>query len=175
MQQPTKHGWMYRVAIVPVLGLLRLGMSPERLAWSLAVGLVIGINPVLGSTTVVCLAVASLLRLNLLASQLTNHLVYPLQLLLFLPFLRLGTRLFRAAPMPMTRAEILHLARSHPLELSRRLWLWESHALVAWLLLALAAAPIFALLLTPLLRRLKIRIDRSQCPAPADPVATGGS
>ncbi len=166
---------MYRVAIVPVLGLLRLGMSPERLAWSLAVGLVIGINPVLGSTTVVCLAVASLLRLNLLASQLTNHLVYPLQLLLFLPFLRLGTRLFRAAPMPMTPAEILHLARSHPLELSRRLWLWESHALVAWLLLALLAAPIFALLLTPLLRRLKIRIDQSQCPAPADPVATGGS
>ncbi len=150
--------------MTPVLRLLRLGASPERLAWSLAIGLVIGVNPVLGSTTVVCLAVAFVLRLNLLASQLTNHLVYPLQLLLFVPFLRLGTLLFGAPPMPLTPVQLLHVARTHPLEVSRRLWLWESHALLVWLVLAVAAAPIFAALLTPVLRRLKGRIDQHQDP-----------
>ncbi len=134
------HSWIYRKVVDPVLTLIRLGASPERLAWSLALGVVIGINPVIGSTTVACLVIAFALRLNLVASQLTNHLVYPLQLVLFLPLLRLGTRLFRSQPMPISPSQLLHTARTNPLELTRQLWLWESHALLAWLLLALQLA-----------------------------------
>ncbi len=161
MSEAPQHSWMYRTTVAPVLDLLRLGTSPERLAWSLAVGLVIGINPVLGSTTVACLAVAFLLRLNLLASQITNHLVYPLQLFLLIPFLRLGTRVFHAPTIPLSPGQVLHVARTHPIELTRRLWVWESHALLPWLFFAVLAAPLLALLLTPVLRRLHARVGGS--------------
>ncbi|WP_433983369.1 DUF2062 domain-containing protein [Tunturiibacter empetritectus] len=91
-----------------------MGASPEKLAWSLAVGLLIGINPILGSTTVLCLAVAFLLRLNIAASQLGNHIVYPLQLVLVIPFIRLASRVFNTAPMPLSANELLHAARERP-------------------------------------------------------------
>ncbi len=159
-----KHSWAYRRIALPILALLRRGTSPERLAWSLAIGLVVGINPVLGSTTVACLAVAFVLRLNLAASQLTNHLVYPLQVVLLIPFLRLGSRVFGTASLPLSPANLLHSARTHPVALSRQLWAWERHALVVWLGLALIMAPIFAAMLTPVLRRLHTRIEAHQYP-----------
>ena len=159
-----KHGWAFRRIALPVLALLRLGASPERLAWSLALGVVIGINPVLGSTTLVCLALAYLLRLNIAASQLANHLVYPLELILLLPFLRLGALVFRSGSLPLSPSELLRQARTRPMALSRELWAWEIHALLIWLLLAAVVAPIVALALTPILRRLQERVEQHRLP-----------
>jgi uncharacterized protein (DUF2062 family) len=165
--QPTsepRHGWLYRRVVLPVLALLRLGATPERLAWSLAAGLMVGINPVLGSTTVLCLALAAVFRLNVAASQLTNHLVYPLELALLIPFLQAGSRLFGTPPMPLSAPELLHAARANPVALSRQLWTWEWHALSVWLLVAALATPMIALGLTPLLRRVLIRVRRHEYP-----------
>lgn len=159
-----KHGWAFRRIALPVLGMLRLGASPERLAWSLALGVVIGINPVLGSTTLVCLALASVLRLNIAASQLANHLVYPLELMLLVPFLRLGALVFRSGSLPLSPSELLHQARTRPMALTRELWVWELHALLAWLLLAAVVAPAIALALTPLLGRMQARVEQHRLP-----------
>jgi uncharacterized protein (DUF2062 family) len=160
------HGWLYRRAVLPVLALMRMGASPERMAWSIAVGFLIGINPLLGSTTILCLAVATIFRLNIAASQLGNHIVYPLQLLLFLPFLHLGTRVFRTEPLPLSGAAIVDAARQHPVELVRKLWLWEWHALVLWAGISVVLVPVAAIVLTPLLRRLMMRVKRKQNPVP---------
>jgi len=141
-----------------------MGASPEKLAWSIAVGLIIGINPVLGSTTILCLAAAFVFRLNVAASQLGNHVVYPLQLLLIIPFLRLGSRLFGTAPMPLSPKDLLRAARTTPIALSRELWRWEWHALVLWSILAAIAIPLLAFLLTQLLHKLLTRVEHHQYP-----------
>src|ERR1700678_89505 len=96
---PIHHNWIYRRVALPILALLRMGATPEKLAWSIAVGLLIGINPILGSTTILCLAAAFVFRLNIAASQVGNHIVYPLEFLLLIPFIRLGSRVFGTAPM----------------------------------------------------------------------------
>ena len=118
---PVHHNWLYRRVALPVFALLRMGASPEKLAWSIAAGLLIGINPVLGSTTILCLALAFVFRLNVAASQLGNHIVYPLQLILVIPFIRIASRIFHTAPMPLSANELLHAAREHPVALSRQL------------------------------------------------------
>jgi uncharacterized protein (DUF2062 family) len=159
---PIHHNWIYRRAILPILALLRMGASPEKLAWSIAVGLLIGINPVLGTTTILCLAVAFVFRLNVAASQLGNHVVYPLQLILVIPFIRIGSRIFHTAPMPMSANDLLHAAREHPVALIRELWVWEWHASVLWAAIAVAAIPLAALALTPVLRRLLVRVEHHQ-------------
>jgi uncharacterized protein (DUF2062 family) len=141
-----------------------MGASPERLAWSLAAGLLIGINPILGSTTILCLALAFVLRLNIAASQLGNHIVYPFQLILIIPFINAASRIIHTAPMPLSANELLHAAREHPLSLTRQLWLWEWHAFVLWAIIAAAAVPLIALALTPLLRKLLVRVERHQYP-----------
>ncbi len=129
----------------PLLRLLRKGVSPKRLAWSLAVALVMGVNPFLGMTTVFMLLVAWAFGLNQVATQIGIHLMAPLQWLLFLPFINAGIVIFRTHRLPMTRAEILHLSHRHPLQLAHLLWLWEWHALVIWGVFAVFVAPMLAL------------------------------
>lgn len=158
------HNWAYRRLVLPILALLRMGATPQKLAWSIAAGLLIGISPILGVTTILCLAAAFLFRLNIAASQLGNHVVYPLELILVIPFIRAASRVFHTAPMPLSAHDILRAAREHPIALSRQLWLWEWHAFLLWAILAAIAIPIIALTLTPVLHRLLIRVDRHQYP-----------
>lgn len=152
---------LYRRIALPIFALLRRGASPERLAWSIAVGLLIGINPALGTTTLLCFAAAMLLRLNIAASQLANHVIYPLQLLLLVPFLQLGSRIFHTEPIPFSTRALIESARRDPVELIRRIWRWEWHAFLVWALIAALLIPLIAFALTPLLRRLSIRLQRS--------------
>ena len=161
---PVHHNWLYRRVALPVFALLRMGASPEKLAWSIAVGLLIGINPILGSTTILCLALAFVFRLNVAASQLGNHIVYPLELLLVIPFIRAASRIFHTAPMPLSANELLHAAREHPLDLSRQLWLWEWHAFLLWAAIAIVAIPILALAITPILRLVLSRVQAHKYP-----------
>jgi uncharacterized protein (DUF2062 family) len=158
------HNWLYRRVALPVLALLRMGASPEKLAWSIAAGLLIGINPILGSTTILCLALAFVFRLNVAASQLGNHIVYPLELILVIPFIHVASRVFHTAPMPLSANELLHAARKHPLALSRQLWLWEWHAFLLWAAIAVVAIPIIALATTPVLRLLLGRVRAHKYP-----------
>ena len=139
-----------------------MGATPEKLAWSIALGLLIGINPILGSTTVLCLALAFLLRLNIAASQLGNHLMYPLQLILVIPFIHLASRIFHTTRLPLSATQLLHAARENPIALTRQLWLWEWHAFLLWAAIAAVAIPLLALALTPFLRRLLARVQRHQ-------------
>ena len=98
-------GWWRRKLIDPLLALLRQGVAPRSLALALTLGAGIGIFPVLGVSTLALTALALPLRLNLPALQLLNYLVSPLQLLLIIPFLRLGEYLLRSPRLPMTLAQ----------------------------------------------------------------------
>jgi hypothetical protein len=161
---PIHHNWLYRHVALPVFALLRMGASPEKLAWSIAAGLLIGINPILGSTTILCLVLAVVFRLNVAASQLGNHIVYPLEIILVIPFIRLASHIFHTAPMPLSANELLHAAREHPVALSRQLWLWEWHAFLLWAAIAVVAIPVVALAITPVLRLLLSRVRAHKYP-----------
>jgi uncharacterized protein (DUF2062 family) len=155
---------MYRRGVLPILALLRMGATPRRLAWSIAAGLLIGINPLIGTTTVLCLAAAFSFRLNLVASQIANHAMFPLEVLLVIPFIRLGTRVFHTAAMPLSPRLFLEAVRTSPLALTRQVWLWEWHAFVVWAAIAVVATPLIALALTPVLRQLLGRVQQHQYP-----------
>lgn len=83
-----------RKVFEPLMLLLKQGLSPQKLALSLALGFVIGHFPVYGTTTTICALVALGFRLNLPAIQLANYLALPTQLALIIPFIDLGSLLF---------------------------------------------------------------------------------
>ena len=66
--------------VEPLMAMLRQGTTPRKLSCSLACGVVCGLFPVLGTTTMVSAGVALAFGLNLPAVQLVNYLIYPLQL-----------------------------------------------------------------------------------------------
>ena len=154
--------------IEPLTRLLKAGVSPERLAWSLAVGAVVGVNPLIGSTTVLALGLAMLLRLNVVASQVSNHLMYPLELLLFPVFIKLGSLLFGTPALPLAPRVMLAEAGRHPWATTRLLWTWEWHALVVWAGFACAAAPLLAWGLRPVLERFLLRLGLGAAGLDAD-------
>lgn len=163
---PEKESSIFQLRLIsPILDLLRVGCSPRKLAWSLAVGVVIGINPLLGSTTLAALVIPYVCRLNLVASQIANHIVYPLQLLLFLFFIKAGDKLFHTGAMPLAGHALFHAARAHPWSTTRMLWTWEWHALIVWTGVAALICPALAAMLTPLLKRLHARLHHDQVPA----------
>jgi uncharacterized protein (DUF2062 family) len=131
---------------------LRQGISPPRLALTLALGFAIGCIPVVGIPTVLCAGVALALRLNLPAIQAANYAAMPLQLALIVPFVRLGGRLFSAAPHPtLTAGTLLHLS---PLAFMAQMSGMAGHALLAWLLIAGPAVLLMTVTLTAMLRRI---------------------
>ena len=153
-----RPGFFRRRVVEPVIQLLRTGMTPRRLAWSIAIGVAIGLNPLLGSTTVLVLAVASAFRLNLVASQIGNHVVYPLELLLFPVFLRVGIVLFHSPGLPLEREALFRAIKRHPWETTHLLWRWEWHALIVWLAFAVVLAPLLQLALRPVLERMLVKL-----------------
>jgi uncharacterized protein (DUF2062 family) len=127
----------------PLLCQLRGGATPRRLAWSLALGLVIGINPTIGLTTLVVVLLSWAFGLNQLVSQIGLQAVAPLHLLLFVPFIETGVHLFHTRRLPLSQQQIRHLSH-HPWRLFHAIWQWEWHALVVWAFLAAIAMPLLA-------------------------------
>jgi uncharacterized protein (DUF2062 family) len=145
-----------RKIIQPILDLLKQGITPEKIALSIAVGVALGVFPVLGSTTALCAAAALLLRLNLPAIQIVNWLVYPLQVLLLLPFIRIGEAIYQAAPLPLNTTQLLALVRAGAWAATKQLWRSGIHAITAWALLAPLGALLIYMVLAPLLRRAQL-------------------
>ena len=129
-----KQGFIAKRLVQPVVALLTQGITPEKIALSLACGIVLGVFPVLGSTTLLCIVAAVVFRLNLPAIQLVNFLVYPLQFVFLLPFIRLGEFLFQAQPLKLSLPEMLAMARADLPHAISVLWVAALHAVSAWLL-----------------------------------------
>jgi uncharacterized protein (DUF2062 family) len=134
----------------PLLRALRGGVTPRRLAWSLALGMVVGVNPSVGLTTVLVVLVAWAFGLSKLASLIGTHVVTPLHLLLFIPFIELGVHLFHTRQLPMDRKQLQHLSH-HPLQLVHEIWHWEWHALIVWAIFAAITMPLLAVYLRRML------------------------
>lgn len=143
----------------PFVQLLRQGVSPEKIALTIALGIILGVTPVLGSTMLLCTFAAILFRLNLPAIQLVNGVVYPLQFILLIPFYRLGAWMFRADASAISLGGVTALIREGVGHAIRTLWVVTMHALLAWLVLGIGMLAILYAVLFPLVRQLWRRVQ----------------
>ena len=146
--------YLHRRLVRPILDLLTQGITPEKIALSIAFGLVLGMFPALGWSTLLCLVLALWLKLNVPAMQLVNYLSYPLQLALLVPFLRAGEFLFRAPRLAISLPQILAMVKANVWHAITSLWAATMHAIVAWALVAPVAVWVIYKILAPILKRL---------------------
>ena len=142
-----------RRLVEPLRALLRQGATPERLALSVALGVVVGNIPLLGVSTAICVAIALLFRLNLAAIQIAQAAMAPTQLLLIVPFLRLEEWLTRSAHQSLSAHAGRALLAAGVVRAVTALGLATLHALLAWLLVAPVVAFALYRLLTPIFER----------------------
>jgi len=149
----VKEGFFRRRIARPIVDLLRQGVTPEKMALSLALGAALGVFPVMGTTTALCALVAFAWRLNLPAVQIVNYLVYPLQIALLIPFFRAGEKMFGAPHLPLSVTQILAMVHASFWVATRFLWTTTWHAIAVWCLVAPIFVGLAYVILVPLLRR----------------------
>lgn len=152
--------WKRRV-VNPIVAQLKQGTTPEKIARSLALGAVLGIFPIIGMTTVLCGLAAWRLKLNQPLIQLTNYLMYPLHLLLLLPFYRAGETLFRQAHVPIfSIPDLMQRFSSDPQQFLVDYSMVGLYGVVVWCLLAPPAVALIYLALRPALRHLSQQLPK---------------
>jgi uncharacterized protein (DUF2062 family) len=133
-----------------VIDLLKQGITPHKIALAVVLGALLGMAPLLGTTIVSCTLAALALRLNLVLIQIVNNLVYPLQLLLLIPFVQAGQWLFRQPPLPLSVGQIIDMFKHDFWGSVVGLWSYTWHGVVAWLVFSAIAGPLtYALVYFP--------------------------
>ena len=145
-----------RYLLEPLAAILTRGVSPRRLALCVAIGIVVGNMPILGLSTVLCTIIALRFGLNLPAIQLVQGAMAPTQVLLIIPYVRLGELLLRAPAEPLSikaGLESLNHDAGHAVVL---LWHAILHAGFAFLVVAPIAVFVLYKILVPVFDRVAV-------------------
>lgn len=101
----AKHFKRFRILL---FDLMRQGKSNRELAMAITLGILLGLFPIVGLTTLLCLAFAKIFKLNIPTLLAANYLVFPLQLFMIYACLKMGEWLFSfSEPMSFEAFEAL--------------------------------------------------------------------
>lgn len=133
---------------------LRQGITPQKIALTVALGLVIGVFPVLGTTTALCLLIGVLLKLNQPVVQLASWLAWPVQIPAIYFFVRAGEWLTRTPATSISVSAMLLAFKASPLRFLQQFGMMGLRAMLAWALIAPPLAALLYLLTLAPLRRM---------------------
>ena len=147
----SSAGLIHRRLIVPLKLQITQGVTPSALAWAIAAGVVSGIFPLLGTTSILGLAIGYVARLNQPVLHTFNWLVYPLQILAIPLFVRAGEFVVRAEPVPFSVVLLIERFRTDPMQFTRDFGMSGVHGVVAWMIVGPMLALIIAAIARPIL------------------------
>lgn len=156
----AKLPWWRRWFVTPIVNQLTQGSSPVKLAWTIALGVVLGVFPIMGSTSLVCLLVGWLLKLNQPVLHIFKTAVYPLHLALILVFIRLGEQLHGVPLISFSIPELVAKFNADPLQFARDFGMAAWHGVTAWLLIAPVAAVLIRISVLPFLLGLSRSLEK---------------
>jgi len=155
--EPVKK--IYNRLFQTLLDFLKQGKSPRELALAVSLGVIIGMFPIQGTTTMICIAISLIFRLNLVVIQIANYLSIPLMIAMQVPMYSLGHRLFNTRPYALKGDEILLLFQ-HDFpgtlgQLSRSVL----YATFMWLILAPIMGGIIYYISLRIIKRMKFEVS----------------
>jgi uncharacterized protein (DUF2062 family) len=119
-----------------VITQLTQGAHPRGLALSCSVAFVFGVIPLMGTTTLLCLLIGPLFKVNQPLTQFLNYLLYPLQIFMIPVFLRMGEWILGAKQLVINPLEMVKQFAAGPGAFLSQYWIVGVHALLAWILVA---------------------------------------
>lgn len=157
--RPPRTVWQRRFAD-PVVAQLTQGLTPHKIALTIAIGSAIAMFPILGTTTLICLAVGIVMRLNQPIIQMVNYLCTPVHLTFIFYAFRWGERIFGTHHNPIQFRGMMRLLREHPLDFLGTYSLTAIHAIMIWAILVPFWATAAYYVVLPVVRAIdKVRID----------------
>jgi uncharacterized protein (DUF2062 family) len=136
-----------------VTSLLKKGMSMKKIALCIAMGTALGIFPILGMTTLLCLLAGFVFRLNLPAIQMVNYVVYPLQIILIAPFYAAGGWLFNQQDRLLKGDHLISQFQNDFLGSLSAFWDLTLYAVFTWLIVCPFVILLIYNIAKPVIRR----------------------
>lgn len=148
---------------------LKQGVSPEKLAQSVATGAVIGLFPIIGPTTVMCAVSGVVLKLNHVAVQSVHYALYPIQIALIIPYIKMGEWLSGRPEVSLNLQEMLAQFRENFLLAIQKyaslgllaIFAWAISAPFVFYLVRFLSKPFFSKVLASLQERNKKVVPNS--------------
>jgi len=132
---PVRSFWQRRIRD-PLVAQLTQGITPHKIALTLAVGSAVAVFPVLGTSTLLCLLAAWALKLNQPITQLINQACWPVHVPVIYLCIRLGEKLFGATPMHFHIREMNHQFWAEPGRFFHEFGFTVLHAVTGWIVVA---------------------------------------
>jgi uncharacterized protein (DUF2062 family) len=145
--------WKKRV-VAPLVNQLTQGVTPKHLALSCALGIALGLFPIIGSTTLLCFLAAFFLKLNQPAIQAVNYLVYPAQIAMVPVFVRIGERIFQAERVTFSPTQLAREFAESPSLFFSKYGMAGVHGITAWAIFAPLIAGGLYYSLVPVFRKM---------------------
>ncbi|HEY1765451.1 MAG TPA: DUF2062 domain-containing protein [Opitutaceae bacterium] len=154
--EAPRTSWQRHV-IDPIAVQLTQGITPEKIALTLAVGSAFALFPILGTTTLLCLMVGILLRLNQPIIQIVNALCTPLHLPVIYGMVRLGNAIFKVPYSHVGIRMMNHMLWDDPKEFFEHFGMTAVHSIAAWAMIAPFWIVLIYVLALPVLREVHVR------------------
>lgn len=148
------QGFWQRRVVAPLLAQLTQGVTPDRIALTLGVGLAGGLFPLIGATTVICFLAAVVLKLNQPIIHVFNQLLWPAQVGMIAVYVKLGAWIYGQPAIPFEPAEVKRLFLESQAEFWARFGWLGVHAVTAWACTVPLLVGVTYYLSRPALRRL---------------------
>jgi uncharacterized protein (DUF2062 family) len=149
---PNRTFWQRRVRD-PIVLQLTQGITPEKIALTLAIGSAIALFPILGTTTLLCFLIGLALRLNQPIIQLINQALWPVHVPAIFLCVRLGEWIFGVQQHAKFSIRYMNeLLWNDPAQFLHRFGLIALYAVVAWAVLAPFYATIVYYVSLPIMR-----------------------
>ena len=155
--EATPSSWRSRLRrwiVVPIINQLKRGITPEKLSWTIALGVTLGIFPIIGSTSVVCLIAGYFLKLNQGVLHLFKSLTYPLHLALILVFIRLGQHLNGVALIKFSIPQMMRQFKDSPAQFGKDFGMAALYGIEAWAIAAVVLIPLLRIISLPILKKM---------------------
>ena len=139
----------------PILALLSHGVTPDKIAATLAVGTAVSLLPFFGVTTLANILVGLKLRMNQPLLQALNYLLTPVHLVMIFVYVRIGETLWGVHEAPFSIRELFITFHEKPFgEFLQRFGWTGIHAFTAWVLSVPVIIIVLYYSLRPLMRKL---------------------
>ncbi|CAM2873550.1 DUF2062 domain-containing protein [Rariglobus hedericola] len=160
---PRRSFWKRRFGD-PVMALLTQGVTPDKVASTVAVGTAASLFPFLGFTTTLNIIIGFWFRMNQPLLQAVNYLLAPLHIVMILVYVRVGEWIWRSSEDPFSIGDLISSFRHDTFREFLHRFGWAGvHAFTAWVI----SVPFIIAGLYFSLRPLMRKLARLRGPKPA--------
>jgi len=129
------RNFFQRLIVDPIVAQLTQGLTPEKIALTIAVGSSIAMFPLLGTTTIICLIVGVFMKLNQPIIQAVNYACTPIHIPFIFYSFYWGERIFGESHSRLEMRVMRRLLLDDPLQFVRDYSMTAVHAIVVWAIL----------------------------------------